>query len=98
MPDKKSSIGRYQINGKLGEGAAGIVYTAFDPVLQRKVAIKVPKVTDNSIDKNIKAGQYFYTEAVMGGQFQHENIVTIYDVGRDNHISCIRTERVYSKV
>ena len=94
MSDKKSSIGRYQIKSKLGEGAAGIVYKAFDPVLQRNIAIKIPKVTDNSIDNNIKAGQDFYTEAVMGGQFQHENIVTIYDVGRDNHIDYLVMEYV----
>ena len=94
MPDKISSIGRYQIKGKLGEGAAGIVYKAFDPVLQRNIAIKVPKVTDNSVDKNIKAGQDFYTEAVVGGQFQHENIVTIYDVGRDSQLDYLVMEYV----
>ncbi|MFV2005778.1 MAG: protein kinase [Gammaproteobacteria bacterium] len=94
MSDHKESIGRYKIKSRLGEGAAGIVYKAFDPVLQRTVALKVPKLADNSIEKNIKAGQDFYTEAVMGGQFQHENIVTIYDVGRDNHVDYLVMEYV----
>ena len=94
MLEKNASIGRYQVKGKLGEGAAGIVYKALDPVLQRSVAIKVPKLTDSSIDNNIKAGQDFYTEAVMGGQFQHENIVTIYDVGRDNQVDYLVMEYV----
>jgi len=94
MPDEKESIGRYKIKSKLGEGAAGIVYEVFDPVLQRVVALKIPKIADNSIEKNIKAGQDFYTEAVMGGQFQHENIVTIYDVGRDNDVDYLVMEYV----
>jgi len=94
MPDHKESIGRYKIKNKLGEGAAGIVYQAFDPVLQRTVALKVPKLADNSKEKNIKAGQDFYTEAVMGGQFQHENIVTTYDVGRDGDVDYLVMEYV----
>lgn len=94
MSDIKESIGRYKIRSKIGEGAAGIVYKAFDPVLQRIVALKIPKIADNSIEKNIKAGQDFYTEAVMGGQFQHENIVTIYDVGRDNLVDYLVMECV----
>ena len=94
MLKKNASIGRYQIKNKLGEGAAGIVYKAFDPVLQRSVAIKVPKVTDSARDSAIKAGLDFYSEAVMGGQFQHENIVTIYDVGRDNQVDYLVMEYV----
>jgi len=94
MPDDKESIGRYKIKSRLGEGTAGIVYKAFDPVLQRIVALKIPKLADNSIEKNIKAGQDFYNEAVIGGQFQHENIVTIYDVGRDNYVDYLVMEYV----
>jgi len=37
MPEKKESIGRYKIKSRLGEGAAGIVYKVFDPVLQRRL-------------------------------------------------------------
>ena len=94
MLKKNASIGRYQIKNKLGEGAAGIVYKAFDPVLQRSVAIKVPKLTDSTSNNSVKAGQDFYNEAVMGGQFQHENIVTIYDVGRDNQVDYLVMEYV----
>lgn len=94
MPDDKGSIGRYKIKSRLGEGAAGIVYKVFDPVLQRIVALKIPKPVDNANEQNIKAGQDFFTEAVIGGQFQHENIVTIYDVGRDNHVDYLVMEYV----
>lgn len=94
MPDELGSIGRYQVKSVLGEGAAGIVYKAYDPVLQRTVAIKVPKDSDNSLVNSTKAGQNFYSEAVMGGQLQHENIVSIYDVGRDNNIDYLVMEYV----
>ena len=34
-------IGRFQIRRKLGEGAAGVVYAAFDPQMERQVALRV---------------------------------------------------------
>ena len=94
MPYDLDSIGRYQIKGVLGKGAAGIVFKAYDPVLQRTVAIKIPKESDSAITNNPKTGQDFYSEAVMGGQLQHENIVSIYDVGRDNNIDYLVMEYV----
>jgi serine/threonine-protein kinase len=34
------TIGRYQLDTRLGEGASGVVYRAYDPVMDRVVAIK----------------------------------------------------------
>ena len=58
------------------------------------MVIKRPKDSDNSLVNNIKAGQDFYSEAVMAGQLQHENIVSIYDVGRDNNLDYLVMEYV----
>lgn len=58
------------------------------------MAIKIPKDSDNSIINNTRAGKDFYSEAVMGGQLQHENIVSIYDVGRDNKLDYLVMEHV----
>jgi len=36
-----ATIGRYRVDGRLGKGATGIVYSAHDEVMDRRVAIKV---------------------------------------------------------
>ena len=79
-----SKIGRYEIEHKIGEGAFGIVYKARDPVLDRAVAIKVPSMTLND-DELAKLIMEFYREARIGAQFRHSNIVTVYDLGVNEH-------------
>ena len=38
--DQLYHLGKYEIRRELGKGSMGVVYEAFDPVLQRRVAIK----------------------------------------------------------
>ena len=79
-----NKIGRYEVEGKIGEGAFGIVYKARDPVLDRAVAIKVPSMT-LSDDELANLIMEFYREARIGAQFRHTNIVTVYDLGVNEH-------------
>lgn len=89
------TVGRYQITGKLGSGGFGQVLKAFDPVLQRDVAIKITHESMAlSADQAQEIAQDFYHEAVIGGTFHHPNIVTIYDVGRDYGIDFLVMECV----
>jgi serine/threonine protein kinase len=73
-------IGKYEIRDQLGRGGMGTVYRAYDPVMEREVAVKV--ILDIALDvPEIK--ERFYREARTAGKLSHENITIIHDVGED---------------
>lgn len=84
MSNSANKIGRYEVQQKIGAGAYGVVYKAMDPVLDRVVAIKVPSMTldDEELANLIME---FYREARIGAKFKHANIVTVYDLGCNDH-------------
>jgi tetratricopeptide (TPR) repeat protein len=69
---------RYAIRGELGRGGMGIVYEAFDTVLDRRVAFKVlpGHLTGTGQDSG-----HFLREAKAAAKLNHPNIVTVYDAG-----------------
>jgi serine/threonine-protein kinase len=75
MPE---SIGRFQIVEEVGEGAMSIVYKAFDPEINRPLAIKLLR-GECAIDSEYR--YRFLQEAKAAGKLTHPNIVTIFDVG-----------------
>lgn len=87
-------IGRYHLQDKLGEGASGIVYRAYDPVMDRSVAIKSVKADSMSEEQINHALNEFRHEARIAGKYAHENIVGIYDVIRDGRLDYIVMEFV----
>ena len=72
---------RYHIQGILGQGGMGVVYQAYDPVLQRMVAIKVlpPQLTNDA-----EFVARFLQEAIASANLRHANIVTVHDVGQQD--------------
>jgi serine/threonine protein kinase len=72
------SFGRYRILKTLGEGAMGSVYLALDSQLQRKVALKIPKVDAREQPRFIER---FLREARSAATLTHPNICPVYDVG-----------------
>jgi len=72
--------GRYSVLKKLGEGGKGVVYKARDTVLNRVVAIKVLKTAVAGEESYSR----FMREAQAVGRLNHPNIVTIYDVGKED--------------
>jgi len=72
--------GRYAILKKLGEGGKGVVYKARDTVLNRVVAIKVLKGEVLSEE----AYPRFIREAQAVAKLNHPNIVSIYDIGKED--------------
>jgi serine/threonine protein kinase/tetratricopeptide (TPR) repeat protein len=73
-----ASIGRYELLGLLGKGAMGAVHRAFDPVLEREVALKVmlPRLASDPEHK-----RRFEREARAVARMSHPNVVTLFDLG-----------------
>ena len=92
--DTPSTIGKYQVQGVLGQGGMGIVYRAFDPAIHRPVAIKT--ITKSALDPADL--QYALTrfrhEAQAVGRLTHPRITQIYDYGEDMDIAYIVMEIV----
>ncbi|MDD5328539.1 MAG: serine/threonine protein kinase [Sulfuricella sp.] len=84
-------IGRYQILAELGQGAMGVVYKAIDPLIDRTVAIKTINL-NLSRDELAEFEERFNREAKSAGRLNHPNIVTIYDIGRADHIAFMAME------
>jgi WD40 repeat protein len=72
-------LGRFEIRRELGRGRFGVVFLAWDPQLQRQVALKVPQF-DAAMDPDLR--ERFRGEALSAGKLQHPGIVSIYDVGQ----------------
>jgi serine/threonine protein kinase len=75
---ERTAIGRYQIVRQLGEGGFGFVYLARDDVLQRDVAVKVPR-WDRALTP--RAQGRFLHEGQMLAQVHHPGIVAVHDYG-----------------
>ena len=78
MSDSPIQIGKYKIEGELGRGAMGVVYQAFDLVVERQVALKTICV---STADGIDLLEILRREAKSVGRFEHPNIVTLFDAG-----------------
>ena len=74
-----SSIGRYVILSGLGEGGMGVVYAAYDPELDRKVAVKVLR---ERLGDAAELRARLLCEAQAMARLSHPNVVAVYDVGR----------------
>jgi WD40 repeat protein len=79
-PGSLDRIGQFEILAKLGTGAFGTVWKARDTRLDRSVAVKIPrrgKLEPGEIDK-------FFREARAAAQLRHPNIVSVFEVGRED--------------
>ncbi len=84
-------LGPYDLQSRLGGGGMGEVWKAYDPKLQRTVAIKVLKDQDDDAATRILA------EARAASALNHNHICTVHDVGEADGQSFIVMERVEGK-
>ena len=75
---RPARIGKYDVTGVIGRGGMGIVYRATDPRIGRPVAIKV---LTGFFSEDSELLARFYREAKSTGSLQHQNIVTVYELG-----------------
>lgn len=75
-----SQVGRYVILQRLGEGEMGVVFSAHDPELSRKVALKLLR-GDFAHAQQGTLRERLRREAQAMAQMAHPNVVTVYDVG-----------------
>jgi tRNA A-37 threonylcarbamoyl transferase component Bud32/tetratricopeptide (TPR) repeat protein len=73
-----AKIGRYEVKGRLGQGAMGEVFRAHDPVLNREVAIKRISA---GLDADDMVRRRFQREAQSAANLSHPNIITVYELG-----------------
>ncbi len=70
-------VDRYVVVDRVGQGGMGVVYSAFDPELDRKVALKLLRLPEGGQDALLR-------EAQAMARISHRNVIDVYDVGRFN--------------
>jgi serine/threonine-protein kinase len=91
--DSRPTLGRYEILKELGKGAMGTVYLGIDPKINRKVAIKTMALSQEfEPDELEEVKERFFHEAEIAGMLNHQNIVTIFDVGDEHDLAYIAME------
>jgi len=89
---EKPTLGRYQIERELGQGAMGTVYLGLDPKINRQVAIKTLAYQPLDSEELPQIKERFFREAEAAGNLSHPNIVTIYDVGEEADLAFFAME------
>jgi WD40 repeat protein/serine/threonine protein kinase len=73
-----AQVGRWRFLRELGRGGSGIVYLAWDPLLHREVAVKVPRP---EVLLTPELRRRFLREAQSAAGFEHPNLVPVYEAG-----------------
>lgn len=81
-------IGRFELRKQLGKGGCGIVFLAYDPKLEREVALKVPRP---EMFLNPDARRRLLREALAAAEFDHPNLVPVYETGEIGPMCFIAT-------
>jgi eukaryotic-like serine/threonine-protein kinase len=74
-------VGKYELRHQIGRGAMGVVFEAYDTVIERRVALKMLRTDVFAPEQLADVRARFKREAHSAGRLSHPNIVTIFDYG-----------------
>jgi predicted Ser/Thr protein kinase len=77
-----AQFGRYRLEKVLGKGGMGAVYLAYDPVLDRRVALKVPRFSGDEADMC----ERFLREGRAAATVRHPNLCPVYDIANQEGV------------
>ena len=88
-------LGKYLLHKEIGRGTCGVVYRAYDPFVNRDVAIKLA-MSDTAFDasSSLQENREFFAEAHAAGMLHHPHIVSVFDAGMEDGFSYIVMEYV----
>ena len=78
-----SIIGRYVVLERIGSGGMGVVYAAYDPDLDRRVALKVLRKVVTEEQTESRARSRLLREGQAMAKLRHPNVIAVHDVGTD---------------
>ena len=87
--ENPTSVGRFRVLGKLGQGGMGMVYLGLDERLGRKVAIKLLRSRGTAADQ-----ARLLREAQAMAQLSHPHVVEVFDVGAEQGLLYVAMERI----
>ncbi|MFV2030997.1 MAG: protein kinase [Gammaproteobacteria bacterium] len=92
---RPTKIAKYEIKRRIGRGSMGAVYEAYDPFVQRTVAIKVAhsqEEMDTVVEQKVR--EAFFSEVYSAGRMHHPSVVGVYDAGQEDDYNYIVMEFV----
>ena len=89
--ERGANLGRYLILEEIGHGGMGVIYAAYDPDLDRRVALKVLPVAGRETGERTARR---LREARALARLNHPNVLAVYDVGVAEGLPFIATELV----
>jgi len=94
--DRGMQFGRFLVTAPLGAGGAGAVYAAYDPELDRRVALKVLHQADESDEDDPLRSEWprLVREARALARLSHPNVVVVHDIGLEHGRAWLATELV----
>ena len=87
-PPGPHRVGRFELRRQLGKGGCGIVFLAYDPRLHREVALKIPRP---EMLLSPDARKRLIREALAAAEFDHPNLVPVYETGEIGPVCFIAT-------